>query len=168
MKSQRIASQPSASVRNRAMNLPLTLSAGVPYEVSTATPGKRCASVTAVLNCLSEDFDATPRSWLLLRPPLEAERVAVGVEAIELLHAVRRDFGLLDVEPFGTQVPVRGVDIGAANEEDRVGVDPRARGVRCRRAIVGLVKRVQHELGFAELQIRPVTIVAGHVRGGYC
>src|SRR5712671_6005928 len=48
--SQRIASQPSASVRSRAMNLPLTFSAGVPYEVPSSTPGNRFASSKAALN----------------------------------------------------------------------------------------------------------------------
>src|SRR5689334_20185149 len=48
--SQRIASQPSASVRSRAMNLPLTLMAGVPYDVPSSTPGNSLASSNAALN----------------------------------------------------------------------------------------------------------------------
>jgi hypothetical protein len=71
--------------------------------------------------------------------PLKAEAVAVGIVEPELLHAVRCDLWLVQVQAVGAQVLVSGVEIFAPEEEAGIAVSSDVSGIRSRRALVGLI-----------------------------
>src|ERR1700752_2326347 len=80
-----------------------------------------------------------------LRLPLKAQAVPVRIGQGQLLHSVRGDPGLFDVEPFVAEMTIGAVHVRAPEEETCVRVAAEAARLRHRRTKFRLVGGVQHD-----------------------
>src|ERR1700730_3400037 len=95
---------------------------------------------------------------LPLCPPLEAEKVAIGIGEIQLLHAIRRDPGLLHLYPHSQQVGVGPIYVGTSKVDYDVLVGTNTRGIGSRRALVLIVRCVQHEFRTIQPEQYPIEL----------
>lgn len=97
--------------------------------------------------------------------PLEAESVAVRIGERQLLHAVRRDFRLSQIDALFTQLFVCGVQVFAAEKQAGISVAGNPRRIGHRGAPIFLVRGIEHDLGAIQPEPGPTTIVP-RIRGG--
>jgi len=77
--------------------------------------------------------------------PLEADAETVGVREVELLHAVMRDFGFVDVEALVAQMTVGRVDVGAPDVIAGIAMGGDAGWVRLVGALAVIDCSVEHD-----------------------
>ena len=87
---------------------------------------------------------------------LKDNGIPVGVFGAKEPESICRHFGRLNLEPPSCQPLVCGINIGAANVKAYIPVCCEMSGVWLRRALARIVLSVQHQIGRAETQPRPV------------
>src|ERR1700737_1861334 len=95
---------------------------------------------------------------LALDSPLEAEKVAIGIGEIQLLHAIRRDLWLLHVYPQSPQVGVGPIYVGTSEVDYDVLVGANTRGIGDQRAPSFIVRCVQHEFHAIQPEQYPIEL----------
>src|SRR5215469_12149308 len=98
-----------------------------------------------------------------LGAPLETENVAIGIGEIQLLHAIRRDPGLLSADSLYPQVGVGTIYVGTSEIDCRVLVGGDTRGIGSRRALHLVVRCVQHEFRAIQPEQYPTEVRRGQV-----
>src|SRR5437016_5206000 len=76
---------------------------------------------------------------LLRSRPLKAQPVAVRIAERQLLHAVRRDFRLLQIHAMRTEMLVSGIEIAATEKQRGIAVGRDASRIRPGRTLVGFI-----------------------------
>src|SRR5580698_272273 len=81
-----------------------------------------------------------------IRAPLKAEDIAIGVDYVELLHAIGRDFRFFYVHTHCSNPGVGILHVWTSEKESDFPISHSPLGIRYRRTVRRLVGRVQHKL----------------------
>src|SRR5437868_7525623 len=101
------------------------------------------------------------RARLYFRAPVKAEKVAIGISEIKLLHAIRCDPGFFYIHPESPQMGVGPIDIGASKVNYRVLVGGDTRGIGSRGTLALIVRCVQHEFRTVQSKQHPIEVWSG-------
>src|SRR5258708_24489858 len=88
--------------------------------------------------------------------PLEAEKAAIRIGEIQLLHTIRRDLWLLRVDPHSPQVDGGAIYVRTSEVDCGILVGANTRGIGSRWAFAFIVRCVQHEFRAIQTEQHPI------------